>query len=124
MDPTAHIPAHASYEPAAHGSSALGAAAVAILGSSASGAASLDVSVDSRKAAWRARISAMTRGTVQVLDVGRLIHYDEMQASLAFQLATLGSLLDGGRLWHMLRPSPSRASSIWRRRTTRFAVPA
>ena len=78
------------------------AAATDLLGSVGSAGATLDPEVVDRKAAWRARISAMARGAVQVLDLGRLLAYDEMAASLQFQLRTLSVVLKTGGLEFML----------------------
>ena len=43
-------------------------------------------------------------GCVQVLDLGNLLKYDEMSASLPFQLATLDAILKAGRLEYILHP--------------------
>jgi len=108
IDPSAHLHPGAVYIPAimpSLSSSASGAAVEnAFMGSDASGVAALSPKVVSRKAAWRARISAMTRGCVQVLDLGNLLKYDEMSASLPFQLATLEAILKAGRSTTWLRP--------------------
>ena len=46
----------------------------------------------------------MTRGAIQVLDLGSLLAYDEMAASLSFQLRALTLVLRAGRLEYMLAP--------------------
>ena len=108
VDPSAHLHPGAVYIPAVMpslSSSASGAAVEnAFMGSDASGVAALSPEVVSRKAAWRARISAMARGCVQVLDLDKLLKYDEMSASLPFQLATLDAILKAGRLEYILHP--------------------
>ena len=85
------------------------AAATDLLGSVGSADATLERGVLERKAAWRARISAMTRGAVQVLDLGSLLAYDEMATSLSFQLRTLTIVLKTGRLEYMLAPFTARS---------------
>ena len=111
VDPSAHLHPGACYIPAVMptlGSSGT-AAAAELLGSVGSADATLSHEVIGRKAARRARISAMTRGAVQVLDLGRLLAYDEISSSLPFQLKTLTTVLKAGRIEYMLAPFTARS---------------